>query len=299
MAGNNDQKKIIKKIYKKSKHAHHGGAWKIAYADFVTAMMAFFMLMWLINSISVEQKKGIADYFSPNFTAINKNKASNDGMMAGKNATGVGMTDNTGGVTDESNENASKVANANSDRLINEDNTGGKKNDKDGGADKSDQKSEAAMSKDLLEIREQLKRAVESNVSLKALSNQIEFSITSEGLNINITDRGNNSMFPPGSVEMYDYMKNLLKEISLVIKQTKNLLTITGHTDAIPYASTRNYSNWELSADRANAVRRFLKGTDIPNERFESVKGRESKDLLNKNDPSAPENRRITITLLK
>ncbi|CAO5675142.1 MAG: Motility protein B [Holosporales bacterium] len=298
MAGNNDQKKIIKKIYKKANHAHHGGAWKIAYADFVTAMMAFFMLMWLINSISVEQKKGIADYFAPNFTVLKSQKASNDGMMAGKNATGVGMTDMTGGTSEDSSNDSSKTANANSDRLMNEDNTGGKKNDKEGGI-QNDKKSEAAMSKDLLEIREQLKRAIESNISLKALSNQIEFSVTNEGLNINITDRGNHSMFPPGSIEMYDYMRDVLKEVSNIIKKTTNMMSITGHTDAIPYASTKNYTNWELSADRANAVRRMLEENGILKDRIEYVRGRESKELLNKNDPSAAENRRITITLLK
>jgi chemotaxis protein MotB len=298
MAGQNDKKYIIKKIIKKKAHGSHGGAWKIAYADFVTAMMSFFLIMWLINSLSLEQKKGIADYFAPTITIIDK-KPSGEGMLAGKNAMGAGMTDMTGTLSDEiEGSDPQKVPPMNSEKVITGENIGGKKDNKVGETEKKN-KLEADLSKQLLELQQQIKKQIESNQNIKALSEQIEFSITSEGLNINITDRGNKSMFPPGSSEMYDYMRTILEEVTKVIKNAPNQISITGHTDAIPYTNNQKYSNWELSADRANAIRRTLEDSGLSKEKIEYVRGSGAKNLLNKNDPTASENRRITVTLLK
>ncbi|CAO5679073.1 MAG: Motility protein B [Holosporales bacterium] len=297
-----DDKKVIKKIFKKAAHGHHGGAWKIAYADFVTAMMAFFLLMWLINSISIEQKKGIADYFTPNVSKL-KSKPSGEGALAGKNMDGQALTDMTGSVTDEENntENQKKF-NSNSDKLNNEDNTGGKRSDlgESKEMDKAEEPEEEKQKiKALIETQEQIKKALEASVALKTLANQVLFEMTPEGMNINIVDKDNRSMFPPGNFEMYDYMRNVLTEIAGTIREKPNKIGISGHTGSAQFSDTKNYSNWELSADRANASRRVLESAGIVSERIEYVKGREGKDPLKKENPDAPENRRITITLLK
>lgn len=256
-----EPKKIIKKIFKKGGHGHHGGAWKIAYADFVTAMMAFFLVMWLINSISTEQKKGIADYFTPNHTKILGTKPGNDGVLGGQALQG---------------------------KLYAE------KNNKSDKPSEEDAKKEAI----LLDTQKKVQDALESNVTLKSMSDQVQFEITPDGLNINIVDKEGRSMFPSGSTEMFDYMQGILKEVAKSISATTNKIMITGHTDAIAYTSTKKYTNWELSADRANATRRVLEENNIIPDRIEYVRGREARELIDK-DPTAPQNRRITITLLK
>lgn len=303
MAGVKDErKKIVKKIYKKASHGgHHGGAWKIAYADFVTAMMAFFLLLWLLNSVSLEQKKGIADYFTPNFIKL-KLKPSGEGVLEGVNIEGESLTNNTGSVTDEE-ENEDKKKYKNSSEKQNHENSAGSKRMDTGKSKEIDKAVDPEYEKkkidSLIEIQEQIKKNIESNANLKAMINQIIFEMTAEGLNINIVDKENRSMFPTGSAEMYDYMRTVLTEIANTIRDKPNKIGISGHTGSTPFADTKNYTNWELSSDRANASRRVLESNGIANEKLDYVKGRESRDLIKKENPIAPENRRITITLIK
>lgn len=260
---------IIKRIVKKTIHASHGGAWKIAYADFVTAMMAFFLIMWLINSISVEQKKGLADYFATSFTKI-KTQPKADDVIPNNFAVKAGFAQDMNSAEDEKEDNGDK----NNQKKKQEDGT-------------------------LTDAQNKLVKSLESNIALKAIVAQVAFRMSDDGLDINIADKENRSMFPPGSVELYDYMRSAIKEIAKTLLLTKNKIGICGHTDAIPYTNTKNYSNWELSADRANAIRRALESEGVPSERIDFIKGRGSNELVNKDNPSAPENRRITITLLR
>lgn len=240
--------KIVKKIFKKVGHAHHGGAWKIAYADFVTAMMAFFMLMWLINTVTVEQKKGIADYFTPNFTKID------DGEP----------TDEVLSVKDAIEEEMSLAGNI-----------------------------------PLKKMKSTIEKFILENKLLKSMMQHIHLELTPTGLNVNIVDTDGRSMFVPGGVEMLGSMKDLLKEISIIINGTVNKISITGHTDAVQYTNTKDYSNWELSADRANATRKRLEKNGVDAGRMYFIRGQESKELFDDKNPTSSKNRRITITLLK
>jgi chemotaxis protein MotB len=260
---------IIKRIVKKSIHASHGGAWKIAYADFVTAMMAFFLIMWLINSVSVEQKKGIADYFASSFTRV-KTQPKADGVIPNNFSIKAGSTPDISS-TEETKEDPE---------------------------DKQNQKKKREDST-LTEAQNKLVKSLESNIALKAIVAHVAFRMSDDGLDINVADKEGRSLFPPGSIELYDYMRSVIKEIAKTLLLTKNKIGICGHTDAIPYANTKNYTNWELSADRANAIRRALESEGVPSERIDFVKGRSSNELVNKDNPAAPENRRITITILR
>lgn len=243
--------KIIKKVFKKGGHAHHGGAWKIAYADFVTAMMAFFMLMWLINTVTVEQKKGIADYFTPNFTKINGGEAT-DQIMSPKNGSVI---------TTEA-------------RFV-----GGKTQ--------------------LHIMKAQIEKAIVENKLLKSMMENIHVDVTSDALTIDIRDTNGKSMFVPGGIEMRGHMKDILNEVAKILSESINKLSITGHTDAVQYTNTKDYSNWELSVDRANATRKWLEKSGVDQSRMLFIKGNESNELFDANNPASPKNRRITIALLK
>lgn len=279
MAGLNKEKKIIKRIIKKSAHVHHGGAWKIAYADFVTAMMAFFLLMWLINTISIEQKKGIADYFTPNTTLIQIHKQSAN----------IFENKDSGNDVDS--------ALISTDDEFNEEEPENKK--KMTPQEILEKTKEEQTLKMFSSSKEKLRKSLESNIALKSMSEQVKFQITKDTLNINIIDQEDRSMFPPGSLEMYDYMKSVIEEIAKTIKETGRKISITGHTNAIPYANTKKYTNWELSADRANVVRRALEDAGVPPDHIAFVQGKSSMELLNKDNPASVENRRMTISLLK
>ena len=290
------ERKVIKKIFKKGGHAHHGGAWKIAYADFVTAMMAFFLMMWLVNSVSVEQKKGIADYFTPHYAKTVINPGS-DGILAGKNIMGDAFTEKTGSLSEQDDDPNKESAPPNtSTDPKNVDNTGTNKAIKE--AEETDEEKRQKQ-KILKKTEEVIKKNLESNVEIRSMMEQIQLEMTDEGLNINIVDKQDRSMFPPGSYDMYDFAKNIFSEVAQSIRSDTNKIGISGHTDIVPFSNTKNYTNWELSSDRANAVRRVLETAGITADRIEYVRGRESRELINKNNPSAPENRRITITILK
>lgn len=240
---------IVKKYLKKTSHVHHGGTWKIAYADFVTAMMAFFMLMWLINSITMEQKKGIADYFTPNITKIQEDELPEP------------MED---------------------------------------GEYKPDaQELNLPGYAKLIQVKRNLENSMQENPELRALRKHVNFHIAREGLSINIVDNYNKPMFVPGSAEMMEPMKILLKEVTSQLNLVDNIIRITGHTDSINYTNTREYTNWELSIDRANKTRQTVEEMGVNMQRIYMIEGRADRSLLNAKNPSAPENRRVTITLIR
>ena len=267
---------IIKRV-KKAGHAPHGGAWKIAYADFVTAMMAFFLLMWLLGSTTEGDKKGIADYFgSPLKVAMAGGSGSGDSSSVVKGG-GTDLTRTSGQVK------AGDVeAQRRSLQLK---------------ALKADQRrAEAAR---LESLKRKVEEVLAANPKLAAMKSQIRLEMTRDGLRIQIVDEQNRPMFDSGSAVVKPYMRELLREIGGVLTEVPNRLTLEGHTDAQPFgAGERGYSNWELSSDRANASRRELGFGGLPEERVLLVQGLASSVLFDPKQPTSPVNRRISIIVM-
>jgi chemotaxis protein MotB len=279
MAG--DSKKlqpiIVKKI-KKGGHGHHGGAWKIAYADFVTAMMAFFLLMWLLGSTTEGDKKGIADYFaSPmKIALLSSGSGAGDASHVVKGG-GQDLTRTTGQV--KRGEVAADRAHVNIKAL------------------KAEQiRAEVARLEDL---KRKVEQKIAANAKLAAISSQLKLDMTADGLRLQIVDDQNRPMFDSGSAVVKPTMRELLREIGGVLAEVPNRLTLEGHTDAQPYSGgERGFSNWELSADRANASRRELLAGGLPEDRVLRVQGLASSVLFDRNDPLDPVNRRISIIVM-
>jgi chemotaxis protein MotB len=278
MAG--DAKKlqpIIIKRVKKGGHAAHGGAWKIAYADFVTAMMAFFLLMWLLGSTTEGDKKGIADYFaSPLKVAMMGGQGSGDSSHVIKGG-GQDLTRQTGQVKNGEIDPERKTINLK--------------------ALKAEQvRAEVARLEDL---KEKVERKLAGNQALAAYRSQIRLDMTRDGLRIQIVDEDQRPMFDRGSAVVQPYMRELLREIGTVLAEVPNRLTVEGHTDSKAFsAGDRGYSNWELSADRANASRRELVAGGLTEDRMLRVVGLAASQPFDRNDTSAPSNRRISIIVM-
>jgi len=267
---------IVKKI-KKGGHGHHGGAWKIAYADFVTAMMAFFLLMWLLGSTTEGDKKGIADYFqSPLKVALFGGSGSGDSSSVVKGG-GKDLTRTTGQVKQGEVESTPRTFNLQ--------------------ALKQEQlRAEAAR---LRALQDRLEDELRNNPGLAPYSSQIRLDMTRDGLRIQITDEQNRPMFDSGSPVVKSYMQDLLRTIGSVLAEVPNRLTLEGHTDATPFVGgERGYSNWELSADRANASRRELVAGGLPDDRVLRVQGLAASQLINREQPADPANRRISIVVM-
>jgi chemotaxis protein MotB len=278
MAG--DSKKlqpIIVKRIKKGGHGAHGGAWKIAYADFVTAMMAFFLLMWLLGSTTEGDKKGIADFFnSPLKVSLMGGTGSGDSSHVIKGG-GVDLSRQGGQVKEGEVENRKKKINL--------------------------QAFKAAQKKAEMERLEKLKDRVDAalsgNARLAAMKSQIRLDMTADGLRIQIVDENQRPMFASGSAVVQPYMRELLRLIGSVLTEVPNRLTLEGHTDAQPFpGGERGYSNWELSADRANASRRELLAGGLADDRVLRVQGLASSSLFDRDDPTSPVNRRISIIVM-
>ncbi len=267
---------IIKRV-KKGGHAAHGGAWKIAYADFVTAMMAFFLLMWLLGSTTEGDKKGIADYFgSPLKLSMGGGSGSGDSSSVVKGG-GTDLTRTSGQVK------AGDVeAQRRSLQLK---------------ALKADQRRAEASR--LEALKQKVEQALAANPKLESLKSQIRLEMTRDGLRIQIVDEQNRPMFDSGSAVVKPYMRELLREIGSVLAEVPNRLTLEGHTDAQAFgAGERGYSNWELSSDRANASRRELGAGGLPEDRVLLVQGLASSVPFDAGDPSSPANRRISVIVM-
>ncbi len=279
MAG--DAKKlqpIIIKRVKKGGHSAHGGAWKIAYADFVTAMMAFFLLMWLLGSTTEGDKKGIADYFgSPLKVALlSSGSGSGDSSHVIKGG-GQDLTRSTGQV--KRGETAAERSTVNL-RVM-----------------KAEQaRAEIAR---LEALKEKIESKLAANPKLEAMLGQIRLDMVADGLRIQITDQEGRPMFASGSGEVQWYMRDLLREIGAVLYEVPNRLTLEGHTDALPFsAGDRGYSNWELSADRANSSRRELLAGGLAEDQVLRVQGLAASTPYDRKDPTSPANRRISIIVM-
>jgi chemotaxis protein MotB len=278
MAG--DAKKlqpIIIKRVKKGGHAVHGGAWKIAYADFVTAMMAFFLLMWLLGSTSEGDKKGISDYFQSPLKVA---------MQGGSGAGASNSLINGGGndITQTAGQTAKSDAEEKKSKKV---------------ATEQFRQSEAkADSRRLSALSAKIAAAISNNKKLAEFSSQIKLQITPDGLQIQIVDDQKRPMFDSGSASVKPYMHDILREIGVTLLDVENKISLDGHTDRSSYGSPLGYSNWELSADRANATRRELMAAGMPESKLARVVGMGSSLPFDPEDPKSPSNRRITLLVM-
>ncbi|MFZ1413362.1 MAG: flagellar motor protein MotB [Defluviicoccus sp.] len=310
---------IIKRV-KKGGHAAHGGAWKVAYADFVTAMMAFFLLLWLLNAVSQEQLEGISDYFAP--ISTQKSTSGGGGLLQGRTVDAKGVfnavekrhhtfaqfdqpdNDEEGEVRGSergdrappraarSGANTKAVPAAEADPAP----AGGEAAAAavSARAD-AEQREKAQFERAESSIRE----AIEANPELKQLVNSLLIDETPDGLRIQIIDQDGLAMFPRGSSVMHLHTERLLELVAKVIMRMPQPVEIAGHTDATPFTGSSGYTNWELSADRANAARRALLQLGVGEVRFSRVVGMAATVPLFPKDPKAPGNRRLSVLLLR
>lgn len=274
---------VIKKV-KKGGHGHHGGSWKVAFADFATAMMAFFLLMWLMGSTSEEQKGAISEYFNnpsavpgtstvPSPTSINGPGGASTSMIR----LGGGMElHRTAAERDPNNVVTAMEATS---------------------AEQAEKAAEKLDAERLQSLLDQLKQAIDERESLAKFKDQILLDITPEGVRIQIIDHERRSMFPLGSAVLEPFADNILRELTTIIDKVPNRISISGHTDVRPYGRP-NYSNWELSADRANAARRSLISGGLSADKVGRVVGLASSVLLEPQAPESPINRRISIVVM-
>ena len=303
---------------------HHGGAWKVAYADFVTAMMAFFLLMWLLNATTQEQKRGLADYFSP--TSHLATTASGSGAPFG------GRTPNSDG-TAISDNGAVQVAHTQPYPVTDDDDTGDQPSQfdpakvpgtapqpraSDGGAsagretaqprqtngnaarDRADLQAEAERreKREFERAAAQIRDTVATDPGLADIAKQLMIDITQDGLRIQLLDADRTPMFSTGSSALNDRARALLAKITPALLKMHESIAISGHTDATPYRGG-DKTNWELSAERANATRRLLVDAGLPEARLRSVTGNADRDPLIADDPLAAANRRISVMILR
>ncbi len=341
----NNRPIIIIRRRKKVAAAHHGGAWKVAYADFVTAMMAFFLLLWLLNTVTTEQRQGIADYFDTAGVSAYQGGARN--VFGGETITQKGSSDSGSepavipsataptppGTTDTadatepaettstgpqtpqpsgnaaSGENSSAIAapapgdenalsllrqltgaTGQSERQVQEPRTE---------AEVAAAKAAEADRKNLNATAMELRDAIRSQPELASLADRVIIEVIPEGMRVQLVDELRQPMFALGSANLLPQTRKLLGTVASAVGKLPNQIVVTGHTDATPYATLTAYGNWELSADRANATRRGLVGSGIPEARFSEVSGKAGTEPLLPEDPKNAANRRISILLLR
>lgn len=278
MADKKEASIIIKKIKKGGHGGHHGGAWKVAYADFVTAMMAFFLLLWLLQATAQSQKEGIAEYFTP---TIGVRDAAGIGFKGGKTSYDEGR----------------KVAEKSPPGII----VGRMPQ----GPTAQKQEKQAPVESDsdayLFEkAQKDIKQAMEEDPNFRDFKDNVIVEQTPEGLKIEIIDDDKMPMFEQGGTQLTQAGEKILRKMADVIKAMPNRISLTGHTEATNYIDdSATYSNWELTADRANSARRFLMTTNMEPTRVAKVVGRADQELLDPKNPTASRNRRITIILLR
>jgi chemotaxis protein MotB len=279
---------IIKKV-KVHGHGHHGGAWKIAYADFVTAMMAFFMLLWILGATNEQQRKGIADYFTPTVIQMQASGGSN-GLFGGKSVVapeGSSVRPETTGKR--------PLTQAGSDlKPTRPDPKPGVHQPLQGQASSKKASDEARFEA----ITRKLQTRLEADPTLKGLKGQVKFVKTRDGLRIDLVERADFSMFALGTAAPTTAAGSLVQTVAHAIEDTPNHLAVRGHTDALGFKSPGGASNWSLSTTRADATRRLLMGAGIAGSRFRRIEGVADTDPFVKNAPTDPRNRRISITLL-
>ncbi|MDQ8757195.1 flagellar motor protein MotB [Sphingosinicella sp. LHD-64] len=267
---------IVKKVIEEAHGAHHGGAWKIAYADFVTAMMAFFLLLWIIGATDEDKKRGLADYFTPTLIEYRQDSAGSDGILGGDSIV--------------ASENYPHRATQTGSRaiVIPRDVTGGVR------------EGSGPTQEDRLrfqQLRAELMRRIESNPELRQLRRHISFTEDGEGLRIDLMDEANFSMFRVGTDQLLPQARRLVEEVAQVIGDVPNAVVVRGHTDSLPYSAGQTMNNWMLSTARAESTRATLQRAGVAIDRIARIEGVADRDPFVPEDRYDPRNRRISITL--
>jgi chemotaxis protein MotB len=286
--GSNQPPKIIyKKVYIEGHGGHHGGAWKVAYADFVTAMMAFFLLMWLLGATDEKARKGIADYFAP--------------TLVSSKSQGMGGTGPAGGESLVSQNTLGPKAGQSFMQAMVQPTPEGAGGEKKGSGDKGslrNPKIQAEDQRNFEAMRRQVQERMRESGTMAKLAKNIRFVMTQQGMRIDLIDDADYSMFDLGTTALEGRASELIGTIASAIRGTANPVMIRGHTDSVPFGDPRQMNNWTLSSGRAEATRRRLALGGIPEARFERIEGVADREPIIRETPGDPRNRRVAITLL-
>ena len=269
---------IVRRVKKVQGGGHHGGSWKVAYADFVTAMMAFFLVLWLMAATTKPERAAISEYFR-NPSPLSGTSSTPAPGMAGPGGASTSMI-KLGGATDVSRGNSNDPFQNQQEAVP----TPVQERERD------KQRLEA--------LKQELQEAISKSQALEPFKDQLLLDLTPEGLRIQIVDKQNRPMFDLGSARLMPYTKTILLELSHFINQVPNHISLTGHTDTTAYSTQLGYGNWELSADRANAARRTLLEGGMEEVKVARVVGLASSVLFDKANPQNPINRRISIVVM-
>ena len=268
---------IVKKIIEAPHAAHHGGAWKVAYADFVTAMMAFFLLMWLLGATTESQRKALADYFAPTIVQSKQDTAGSNGLFGGDSLVAADKYPHGAAQT------------GTRSMTIPRDATGGPR--------EASGRERVNENRRFRQLAQSLVDRVQGKADLKRLAPNLRFAETAEGLRIDIVDDADFSMFVIGTSQLTPDGVRLFREIAAPIAAAPNQLMIRGHTDAAPWSAKAGTNNWRLSVDRAEVTRNFLEYRGIASDRFSRIEGVADREPYVPSNRFDPRNRRISITL--
>ncbi|PZQ24191.1 MAG: flagellar motor protein MotB [Sphingopyxis macrogoltabida] len=266
---------IVKKVIEGGHGGHHGGAWKVAYADFVTAMMAFFLLMWLLGATTEKQRKALADYFAPTIVQTKEGSAGSNGLFGGDSIVSADDYPHRAGQT------------GTRSITIPRDVVGGPK-------ESSGRETEREKFK---KLAKSLMEQVRARGDLRRLAPNMRFTETREGLRIDVVEDADFSMFALGTGQLTPDGAKLLREIASMLNDVDNQLMIRGHTDAAPWSAKAGTNNWRLSIDRAEVTRNYFEFRGVPAKRFARIEGVADREPYVASNPYDPRNRRISITL--
>ncbi|MGB0682890.1 MAG: flagellar motor protein MotB [Magnetovibrionaceae bacterium] len=276
---------IIKKVKKGGGHGHHGGAWKVAYADFVTAMMAFFLLLWLLNAVTQEQLEGISNHFAP--VSASDTTSGAGGVLGGQVIAEEGAMPNV-----------TSRPSATLDLPPPRAGTGGGQSDAEMAAEQAEAIRRQQEQQDFERVEAELRQAIASLPDQK-MADSLLIDNTPEGLRIQLVDQDGLAMFPSGRAQLFEHTMRALDLVAGAINKMPQDVKVAGHTDATPFRTQTGYGNWELSSDRANSARRYLEFRGVPEVRWGQVVGKAATEPLLVADPNNQRNRRLEIVLLR
>jgi chemotaxis protein MotB len=289
---------MIKKVIDDGHGGAHGGAWKIALADMMTAMMAFFLLMWLLGASNADQRKSVADYFKPtSHSAVTMGKlAGSDGMLGGRSVIDPDGFPFSAKQTSALNMVTPRSQGGPTENDPSPNGADSKESGQDG--DPGKKSAEAADKANFDKMEKEIKEAMAKNPKLDKLKDQVQFARDKDGLRIEIIDKADFAMFGMGTTSMTPKAQALLSEVAKTLAALPNKVAIRGHTDSFQFANTDDRNNWSLSAERAEETRKIIEKKGIPNGRFAKIEGVADTAPYNPSDPKDPRNRRISITVM-
>ncbi|UIJ45465.1 OmpA family protein [Sphingomonas cannabina] len=283
---NQPPKIIVKKVYVEEHGAHHGGAWKVAYADFVTAMMAFFLLLWILGATTEKQRKSIADYFAPTLVEMRQESAGSNGLFGGAS------------LVDKDNYPHRASQTGTRALTVPVSATGGLR---EGSGDRGSMKRASIFAEDeanFNRLRRQVELKIKQNARLAKLGKHVKFVATRDGMRIDLLDDADYSMFALGTTALVPDASELIGLVAESIRGMDNPIMIRGHTDSLAWGDPRAMNNWMLSSGRAEATRRRLALGGVPETHFERIEGVADREPMIVKNAADPRNRRVAITLL-